>query len=687
MTAHANTLIHETSPYLLQHAHNPVAWMPWDDAAFKRAADEEKPLFLSVGYATCHWCHVMAHESFENTEIADYLNTHFIPVKVDREERPDVDAYYMKAVQMMTGRGGWPMSVFLTPDGTPFYGGTYFPPETRYGTPGFLEVLTVIHNTWQEQREDVVKAGQTITHRIRAVNAGGASTAIHARALLENAMQHAASSYDETHGGFSPAPKFPQPTQLRQLLNRHAATGDAEALRMVEHTLKKMAGGGIHDQIGGGFHRYSVDAQWLVPHFEKMLYDQAMLLDTYALAWKIDPDPSYIDVISGIAQFIQREMTGASGGFYSALDADSEGEEGQFYVWDTPTLKRQMDTESWRILSAVYETPDTGNWEGRLILRRLRDNEEAAAHLNLSVDALRLALNALHDRLMHIRDQRVRPYTDDKILSDWNSLMIAALARSGAALERDDYLEMALNAALFIETHLIETETLYHSHRTHRSGIEGFLSDYAYWTAALLALYQATGDAVWLDKADHWNRLTIQRFGDETGGYYLESERGRLPIRQRQASDSPLPSPEGIALQNGWALETLHGRAEAIDLRAPARESAMLEQYPGAMGAFLDFLLQTENGPVTAVLTGDKADARTMALLRILKRSPLPGLLIGQGDEQAAAWPLLQKKRHPASAVFLCAHQHCLPPIETPEALAEALRQSTGEPHNKAPLD
>ena len=676
---HDNVLSKESSPYLLQHAHNPVAWMPWGDAAFERAAREEKPIFLSVGYATCHWCHVMAHESFENTAIADYLNAHFIPVKVDREERPDVDAYYMKAVQMMTGRGGWPMSVFLTPDGTPFYGGSYFPPEARYGTPGFLEVLTVIHNTWQEQREDVVKAGQTLIDRIQAINVGGASTAIHARALLENAMQLAASSFDATHGGFSPAPKFPQPTQLKHLLNRHVATGDTAALRMVEHTLKKMADGGIYDQIGGGFHRYSVDAQWLAPHFEKMLYDQAMLLDVYTLAWKIKPNQRYIEIISGIAQFLQREMTAPEGAFYSALDADSEGEEGRFYVWDSNRLKQQLDAESWRILSALYDTSEEGNWEGKLILRRIRDDAEAAAELKLSVHALRLALDALHDRLMRLRERRVRPITDDKILTDWNSLMITALARTGAALERDDVLAMALNAAEFIETRLIEAETLYHSHRIRRSEIEGFLSDYAYWTAALLALYQATGESAWLDKADHWHRLTIQRFGDRTGGFYMESDRGRLPIRQRQASDSPLPSPEGQALQNGWALQALHGNAEAIDMRAPARESAMLNQYPGAMGTFLDFLLQTETGPVTAIITGDKDEHRTRALLNVLKQSPLAGLLIGLGDEKAEAWPLLHGKKHDKSAVFLCARQTCLPPIADPEALAQELRRLTSD--------
>ena len=484
-----NQLINETSPYLLQHVDNPVEWYPWGEEALQRARDEDKPILLSIGYAACHWCHVMAHESFEDQETADFMNEHFINIKVDREERPDLDSIYMSAVQAMTGQGGWPMTVALTPAGEPFFGGTYFPPTNRYGMPSFRQVLLGLVRAWQERRSDIASnAAEIAEHISRTVVMSQQSDALD-EGLFKGAVAALSTNFDSHKGGFGGAPKFPPSMTIEFLLRHFLQTKDDRALHMAEHTLKQMAYGGMYDQIGGGFARYSTDNDWLVPHFEKMLYDNGLLSRAYLHAWKVTGRPLYRRIVEETLDWAIKEMRHEAGGFYSSLDADSEGEEGKFYVWQVSEIDEALGDEA-ALFKAFYGVREGGNWEGNNILHITDSLDEVARRFNLEPTVARQRLSAASQKLYDLRAKRIWPGLDDKVLTAWNGLLLAALAEAGRDLKRPDYLEAAVQNAEFLygTMRTVDGRLL----RTWKAGSEAkynaYLEDYAYLADALLAL-------------------------------------------------------------------------------------------------------------------------------------------------------------------------------------------------------
>ncbi|MBL8119685.1 MAG: thioredoxin domain-containing protein, partial [Anaerolineae bacterium] len=499
-----NRLQHETSPYLVQHADNPVDWYPWGDEAFARAAAEDKPILLSVGYSACHWCHVMAHESFEHAPTAKLMNDLFINIKVDREERPDIDDIYMQAVQALSGHGGWPMTVFLTPTGRPFYGGTYYPPEPRHGIPAFRQVLAGVADAYQNRRAQVEEAAANLTEALNRefLGIGGEQSALNAD-LITTAYKKIAQEFDSTHGGFGSAPKFPQPMNLEFLLRAHHRTADPLPLQQVTFTLRQMARGGIYDQLGGGFHRYSVDSLWLVPHFEKMLYDNAQLSRLYLHAYQLTGDDFFKTIALEIDDYILREMTSPEGGFYSTTDADSEGEEGLFFTWTKAELEELLGDDA-PIAIEYWGVTTRGNFEGRSILHVPNDESVAAERLNLTPEELRARLSLIRDKLYAVRTQRVHPGLDDKILTGWNGMMLASLAEAARVLDRPDYRAAAVKNAGFILANLRSPQG--RLLRTHKDGvtnqrIKATLEDYACLIDGLIELYQTTFDQHWFTEA------------------------------------------------------------------------------------------------------------------------------------------------------------------------------------------
>ena len=492
-----NRLIKETSPYLLQHAYNPVDWYPWSEEAFDRARTQDKPVFLSIGYSTCHWCHVMAHESFESEAIAAVMNEHFVCVKVDREERPDVDAIYMEAIQAMTGSGGWPLSAFLTPDGRPFYGGTYFPPDDRYGRPGFQKILLAVADAWKNRRDDLLDSADKLKQALSQATEPGVAEL--SQETMANAANVLAQSFDSRYAGFGQAPKFPQPSHFALLLRHWRKTGSDSHLKMVTDTLRAMARGGIYDHLGGGFHRYATDAQWLVPHFEKMLYDQALISQACIEAYTISPDPELERVVRETLDYVMRDMADARGGFYSAEDADSEGEEGTFYVWTPAQTRAVLGPERAALFDAYYGVTEQGNFEDHTsILHVARDLEAVAAQHKLSPDELRKEMDGARKQLFQARAQRIRPHRDDKIITAWNGLFISALAQAGAVFSEQKYLNAAERAADFILSDMVKGGRLQRSGAQGKLSGPGFLDDYAFFIAGLLDLYEATFQVRWL---------------------------------------------------------------------------------------------------------------------------------------------------------------------------------------------
>jgi len=675
MNKKANRLIHENSPYLLQHAYNPVDWYAWSQEAFDKAQAENKPLFVSIGYATCHWCHVMERESFENNSIAAYLNKHFICIKVDREERPDIDSFYMKAVQLMTGRGGWPMSIFVTPGGAPFFAGTYYPPEPRYTMPGFLQVLEAVHSAWSQKNSDVINRSSEISARIAEIDTPEPSRAAGPKELLSGFLTQSREQYDNDYGGFSPAPKFPQPTQLILLMNLCTASGNTQALAMARHTLDAIARGGIHDHAGGGFHRYSVDKQWLVPHFEKMLYDQAMLTDAFLLAFQITGNRACARIAERTAAFVLRDMQGPGHGFYSAVDADSQGGEGAYYVWDIKEIKSILDPGEYKLFSALYDTAENGNWEGRLILAQKESLETAARAADMPKNRFIARIDLILEKLRQVRTSRSAPAVDDKILTDWNSLMITSLARAGMILENRDFIEKALKAADAIETHASVSDSLYHSFRNGRRGVKGFLSDYAFWTRACIALYEATGSSGWMEKALFWHKRTAECFSDSNGGFFAEQDTGIIPVRQRQVFDSPVTSPEAAALENSLVCAAWQGEdnRDAV-IQTALRESAAMEKHAPGTASFLSVILQCLAGPVTAVVSAEPGGSDALRMLKTLTSIAWPGLVIAYHDKKNSVCPLVEGKEHTEPALFICAGSTCFPPLLETSGLVEYIK-------------
>jgi len=683
----ANRLSRETSPYLLQHAENPVDWYPWGDEALARARSEDRPILLSIGYSACHWCHVMAHESFEDPEIAALMNESFVNIKVDREERPDLDAIYMQAVQAITGSGGWPMTVFLTPDCTPFYGGTYYPPRDHGGRPGFPRVLRSVAEAFRSRRDDITRsAGELLEHLRQAEQPPAAGETI-TTAALDQAFMTMQGQFDRTLGGFGGAPKFPQPMTLDFLLRYQDRVEAPEALAMVETTLSHMANGGIYDHLGGGFHRYSTDARWLVPHFEKMLYDNAQLVRVFLNAYQVTRKAPYRRVVEETVDYLLREMKAPEGGFYSTQDADSEGIEGKFFVWSPAEVVEVLGQDDARQICLYFDVTEGGNFEGKNILHPPRTIEECAATAGLSAEEMEALIQRARPRLMAHREQRIHPGLDDKIVTSWNGLALRALAETARMLERDDYLDAGVTAARFIEQQVWDSGRLRRTYRLGRSKGEGYLEDYACLANGLLSLYEATFDVHWFEWAQELGRIIIREFGDADHGGFFDTAAGAegLILRPRDLFDNAMPSGSSAAAE---ALLRLYAFTGDADLERWARSvldplALTLARHPTGFGHLLCAAELALSERREVAIVGAGASDETRALRRIVFGSYRPSVVVAgaePGDEQAAETvPLLAGRVSDGEAprAYVCESFVCQMPVTDPEALA---RQLTARP-------
>ncbi|HEX2179276.1 MAG TPA: thioredoxin domain-containing protein, partial [Actinomycetota bacterium] len=651
----ANRLIDETSPYLLQHAHNPVDWYPWGPEALERAAAENRPLFISIGYAACHWCHVMERESFEDAEVARVMNDNFVCIKVDREERPDIDAIYMDAVQALTGHGGWPMSVWASPEGVPFYGGTYFPPVDRPGMPAFRRVLEGISRAWQENGPAIVEEGRELVRRIAEANRPPKAEGDLRPDLLSGAVTTLARVFDRHNGGFGRAPKFPQPPVL-ELLLRQAGTGDETAAEMVRVTLRKMALGGIYDQVGGGFARYTVDATWLTPHFEKMLYDNAQLARLYVRAWQWDHAPLNRRVAEETLEYLLRDMHDETGGFYASEDADSEGQEGKFYVWSHDEF-RSIAPEA----ADYYGVTEEGNFEGSNILTAASDHPPA--------DARR--------KLFEARAERIRPGRDEKILTSWNGLAISALAEAGAAFARPELIAEGEKTARFLLDSARNDEgRLLHSYKDGRARVLGMLEDYAYLAEGTLALWEVTFDPHWLDATSELTAQMVELFWDDeqSGFFSTGKDHEKLILRQKEIIESVTPAPNAVAALVMLRLSLLTGDEElATKAQAVVRLALPhMDRVPQAVCSFLSALDFSLSTPKEVVIVGPRPDADP--LIEQIWNRYLPNKVVA-GSPPGIESPLLQDKvaiRGQPTA-YVCEHFACQAPTSDPEVLAAQL--------------
>ncbi|MFQ5857559.1 MAG: thioredoxin domain-containing protein [Anaerolineae bacterium] len=682
---HTNRLISESSPYLLQHAHNPVDWYPWGPEALAKARQEDKPILLSIGYSACHWCHQMEKESFENEAIARIMNEHFVNIKVDREERPDLDSIYMDAVQAMTGRGGWPMTVFLTPEGEPFYGGTYYPPTPRHGMPGFPQVLEGVAAAYRERPDEVARVAKQLVDRLQSTQQLQAGDGPLTDDLLEAAYRQLRGNYDPVHGGFGPAPKFPQPMTLEFLLQHWYRTENPIALKMVEQTLRHMARGGMYDQIGGGFHRYSVDAQWLVPHFEKMLYDNALLARVYLHAYQAVGDPIYRRIVVETLDYIRREMTDVAGGFYSAQDADSEGEEGKFFVWTPAEIRGVLGEADAKIVMDCYGVTQQGNFEGKNILHRPRDADVVAYRHAISEAELGEIVERSRRKLFETRTKRVPPTTDTKVLTSWSSLMITTFAEAARILHRDDYLQAAIDAAEFLLSTLRRDDgRLLHTYRQGRAKQLGFLEDYAFLADALLALYETTFELRWLRTAVELADDMIKLFwDDENGGLFTTgTDQEQLVARPKDLIESATPSGNAVAAHVLQRLALLTARPDyqrrAVEILRLVRD--ILEQYPSAMGRMLEALDFYLAQPPEIAIAGEAGTEDTAALMEVVHSRYLPNKVVAlrtpeAGNEIETLIPLLEAKTmlDGQATAYVCRNYACRQPVTTPETLAEEL--------------
>src|ERR671915_1331065 len=577
----ANRLANETSPYLLQHKDNPVDWYPWGEEALKRAREEDKPILLSVGYSACHWCHVMERESFEDDETARMMNEHFVNVKVDREERPDIDSIYMAAVQALTRHGGWPMTVFLTPDGAPFYGGTYFPPTPSRGMPSFQQLLLSVVDAYENRREEVLQNAQAVSDYLQASTAAVMPEAeTSGTELLDRAAGVLLSQLDRRFGGFGGAPKFPQAMNLEVLLRHYYRTGERSALDGVELTCRQMANGGIYDQLGGGFSRYSVDGYWLVPPFEKMLYDNALLSRLYLEAYQATGDTFYRRIAEETLDYVLRDMTSEEGGFYSAEDADSEGEEGKFYVWTLEELEAALDPDEASLAARYWDVTERGNFEGKNILHVARPPEAVADEFGLSPEELGARIARIRAKLFAVREERVRPGRDEKILAAWNGLMLRSFALAARVTRCEDYREAAIENATFIVEKLKEDGRIHRSYKDGRARFNGYLEDYAMVADGLVALYEATFQTRWLAEAEALCDAVLELFWDEEkrAFYDTPADHEELVTRPRDIYDSAAPSGNSVAADVLLRLALLLDRE---DYRA--RAEAVLEELSGGM--------------------------------------------------------------------------------------------------------
>ena len=672
---HTNRLAKETSPYLHQHAHNPVDWYPWGREAFEKAKNEDRPVFLSIGYSTCHWCHVMEHESFEDEKIAEIMNEHFVSIKVDREHRPDVDEIYMNAVVMMTGSGGWPLSVFLTPEGKPFYGGTYLPPRDAYGRPGFERVLLSVAEAWKNRRKELLNSAAKMSGLLQN-QAPPTSDSNFSPEILNKAFVSFENSFDAVYGGFGTAPKFPQPTNLSMLLRYWHRTADNKALDMVEKTLDAMADGGIYDHVGGGFHRYSTDAQWLIPHFEKMLYDQALLSKVYLQAYQITKQQRYAQIAREIFDYVIRDMTDPAGGFYSAEDADSEGKEGTFYLWDPEQIDSVLDKENARIFNTYYGITNEGNFEeGKTILNISTSMEQIEKEFRKDRSAIENILSMAKAKIFQERAKRIRPHRDEKIITSWNGLMISSLAYGGAVLEENKYTEAAKRSAEFILNTLRKNGRLMRYYRDGHVVEKAFLDDYAFTVSGLIDLYEATFDVKWLIEAKSLSNQMIELFADtEKGGFFLTGrDSEKLIARTKPGSDGAIPSSNSVAafvlLKLGRVAMDKHFTEQGGKvLNAFSQQLKLSPSYSSEMLRALDFRL----GPTQEIIIAGKADMQDVKnMLKLIRGRFLPNsvmLLHEPHKENSALYntvPFIKNQTaiDSKATAYLCENYVCKKPV------------------------
>ena len=672
-----NRLINENSPYLLQHAHNPVDWYAWGEEALQKAKAEDKIILVSIGYSACHWCHVMEKESFENETVARQMNANFVNIKIDREERPDLDHVYMDAVQAISGSGGWPLNVFLTPDARPFYGGTYFPPVKAFNRSSWTEVLSALAQSWKEKRSEIESQAENLLAHMQQANNFGQSltkaedtifTKENCRLIEENILKQA----DMEWGGFGKAPKFPQTFTIQYLLQYYYYTKSEEALHQALLSIDKMMQGGIYDHVGGGFARYSTDNEWLAPHFEKMLYDNALLLNVICDAYQITKQKKYEQTIRKTIDFIQRELMHEEGGFYSALDADSEGEEGKFYVWDKAEINEILKDDA-PLFCKFFDVTDEGNWEGTNILRTLKNEEEFIAANKLSEDEFTAIINACLQKLTTTRNKRIRPITDDKMLLGWNALMITALCKAAAALNDEGYKNTAVRTMQFIKEKFRKNDSgseLLHTYKNGVAKYPAFLDDYAYLIQACIQLQEITSDTQYLDRAKEMSQYVMENFADDATGYFFFTHKGQQDIifRKKEVYDGATPSGNSIMAENLFYLSIVFNSPEwyaAAEKITTALGTAIL-RYPTSFGVWASLLLKSAFGINEVVITGKDFDRLKTELLQVY----LPGKIVQAGPGENARFPMLKGKNPGTETlIYLCRQYSCKTPVTTIEKL------------------
>jgi len=664
-----NNLIHETSPYLLQHAHNPVDWYGWNNDSLKKAKDENKPIFLSIGYSSCHWCHVMAHESFENEEVAKFMNENFVNIKVDREERPDIDDIYQKVCQIATGQGGWPLSIFLTPDQKPFYVGTYFPVLDSYGRPGFGSICRQLSQAWKEKPKDIEKSAENFLDALNKTEKVSIPSKLE-RTILDEAAMNLFQLGDSTYGGFGSAPKFPNAANVSFLFRYAKMSGLSKFTEFGLKTLKKMANGGIFDQIGGGFHRYSTDAKWLVPHFEKMLYDNALIPVNYAEAYQITKDPFYLDVLRKTLDFVLREMTSPEGGFYSAYDADSEGVEGKFYVWKKSEIKEILGDDA-DIFCLFYDATDGGNWEGTNILCNNLNISTVAFNFGIPEEKVREILQTCSQKLLDVRSKRVAPGLDDKILVSWNSLMITAFAKGYRVTNDSRYLDAAKNCILFIENNLFSGDKLLRTYKNKTAKIDGYLEDYSYFVNCLLDVFEIDPDPKYLKLALKLGHHLVDHFWDsENNSFFMTSDNHeKLIIRPKSNYDLSLPSGNSVSAFVMLRLFHFSQEQQFLEITTKIMESQaqMAAENPFGFGYLLNTILIYLEKPVEiTIINTENSQLCNSILLEYLPNSITVTVQNSDQLSSLSEYPFFAGKTfEEKTSAFVCKNFTCSLPLHT----------------------